>query len=70
MILAKEITVWKVDFRQPNHTYLMSDSMDKIYAYFKWNNPNDFQMFTKPNWFDKRYRKFEILQRNLSFKTL
>jgi hypothetical protein len=70
MILAKEITKWKVDFRQPNHTYLMSDSMHKIYGYFKWNNPNDFKMFTKPMRFDKRYRQFKILKRNLSSKSI
>lgn len=70
MILAKEITKWEVDFRQPNHTYLMSDSMDRIYGYFKWNNPNDFQMFSKPLRFDKRYRQFQILKRNLSSKNI
>lgn len=63
MILAKEITVWKVEYRQPNHTYLMNDSMDKIIGYFKWNNPNDFMKFKNPQRFDTRYRKFKILQR-------
>lgn len=63
MILAKEITVWQVDYRQPNHTYLMNDSMDKIIGYFKWNNPQDFMKFKKPLTFDTRYRKFKILQR-------
>ena len=47
MILAKEITVWSTDF-QPNHTYLMNDSMDKIIGYFKWNNPKDFTKFKNP----------------------
>jgi hypothetical protein len=64
MILAKEITVWNSDF-QPNHTYLLSDSMDKCYGYFKWNNPKEFQMFKRGGWFDTRYRKFKILQRDL-----
>ena len=62
MILAKEITVWSTDF-QPNHTYLMNDSMDKIIGYFKWNNPKDFMKFKNPLRFDTRYRKFKILQR-------
>jgi hypothetical protein len=62
MILAKEITVWSTDF-QPNHTYLMNDSMDKIIGYFKWNNPKDFTKFKNPLRFDTRYRKFKILQR-------
>ena len=70
MILAREITKWEIEFRQPNHTYLMSDSMDKIYGYFKWHNPNDFQMFSKPLRFDKRYRKFKVLKTNLSSKTI
>lgn len=63
MILAKEITKWNVDFRQPNHTYLMTDSMEKIIGYFKWNNPKEFTKFKKPLAFDTRYRKFKILQR-------
>jgi len=63
MILAKEITVWDVEYRHPNHTYLMTDSMDKIIGYFKWNNPKDFQKFKSPMGFDTRYRKFEILHR-------
>jgi len=63
MILAKEITVWKVEHRQPNHTYLMNDSMTKIIGYFKWHNPNDFQKFKNPIGFNTRYRKFKILQR-------
>lgn len=63
MILAKEITVWDVEYRQPNHTYLMTDSMDKIIGYFKWNNPKDFTKFKNPMGFDTRYRKFKILQR-------
>lgn len=63
MILAKEITIWDVEYRQPNHTYLMNDSMDKIIGYFKWNNPKDFTKFKNPIMFDTRYRKFEIVQR-------
>jgi len=65
MILAKEITKWDVEYRQPNHTYLMSDSMSKIYGYFKWNNPKDFTMFKNPIRFDKRYRTFKIIQKGL-----
>jgi hypothetical protein len=65
MILAKEITKWDVEYRQPNHTYLMSDSMSKIYGYFKWNNSKDFTMFKNPIRFDKRYRTFKIIQKGL-----
>lgn len=63
MILAKEITVWDVEHRQPNHTYLMNDSMDKIIGYFKWHNAKDFMKFKKPIGFDTRYRKFEVIKR-------
>lgn len=65
MILAKEVTKWDVEFRQPNHTYLMSDSKSKIYGYFKWHNPKDFTMFKKPIRFDTRYRKFVILKKDI-----
>jgi hypothetical protein len=67
MILVREITVWDTDF-QPNHTYVMNESMDKVFGYFKWNNPNDFKMFSKPMRFDTRYRKFKVLKRNMYFE--
>ena len=67
MILAREITVWDTDF-QPNHTYVMAESMDKIFGYFKWNNPNDFMMFKNPIRIDTRYRKFKVMKRNMYFK--
>lgn len=69
MILVKEITVWNVEHRQPNHTYLMDDKMSKIYGYFKWNNPKDFMMFKKPSSLDKRYREFKIIKRGLKLAT-
>lgn len=65
MILARETTKWDVDFRQPNHTYLMSDSMSRIFGYFKWNNPKDFMMFKKPINIDKRYRTFKVIQKGI-----
>lgn len=68
MILVKEITAdWDVEYRPPNHTYLMSDSMSKIYGYFKWHNPNDFVLLRTPLRFDTRYRKFKILQKGYNF---
>lgn len=68
MILAKEVTSdWVVDFRPPNHTYLMSDSMSKIYGYFKWHSPKDFVLLQTPLRFDTRYRKFKILQNGYKF---
>lgn len=65
MILAKEVTEWICEHRQPNHTYLMSDSKSKIYGYFKWHNPKEFTMFKKPIRIDTRYRKFEVMQKNI-----
>jgi len=63
MILAKEITEWEVDYRQPNHTYLIDDKMSKMYGYFKWHNTKDFIKFKNPLRLDTRYRKFKILRR-------
>lgn len=68
MILAKEITAdWQVEFRPPNHTYLMSDNMEKIYGYFKWHKANDFVLLRTPLKFDTRYRRFKVLQRGYNF---
>jgi hypothetical protein len=64
MILAKEISNWAESY-QPNHTYLMSDSMSKIYGYFKWNDPKQFQMFKNPIRIDRKYRQFKVLQKNI-----
>lgn len=65
MILAKETTVWKEVTKQPNHTYLMSDTKSKIYGYFKFNNPNDFMMFKKPIRIDTRYRTFKVIKKDI-----
>ena len=64
MIIAKEITNWAESY-QPNHTYLMSDSMSKVYGYFKWNDPKQFQMFKNPIRIDKKYRQFQVLKKNI-----
>lgn len=67
MILVKEITHWEGVTRQCNHTYIMDESMTKSYGYFKWHNPKEFQMFSKPIRFDSRYRKFKVIKRDLYF---
>ena len=56
MILVRETTVWDDVKRQPNHTYLMSDSMEKAFGYFKWNNPMRI---------DRRYRTFKVIQKGI-----
>ncbi len=65
MILAKETTIWDCDYKQPNHTYLMSDNKEKIFGYFKWHNPKDFMMFKNPIRIDKRYRTFKVIQEGI-----
>lgn len=62
MKLVKETTIWKDVERQPNHTYLMDDKMEKVFAYFKWNNPKEFVRLKTPLKIDRRYRKFEIIK--------
>ena len=55
MRALKEITVWKVDYRPPNHTYLIDG--DKILAYRQWHEGDPIYSKT-PMRLDKRYRKF------------
>jgi hypothetical protein len=50
----KEVTEWKVDFRQPNHTYLLDG--DKLIAYRQWHTGEP--IWGTPVRFDRRYRKF------------
>jgi hypothetical protein len=50
----KEVTEWKVDFRQPNHTYLLDG--DKVVAYRPWHTGEP--VWGTPIRFDRRYRKF------------
>jgi hypothetical protein len=53
MIQALETTDWK----WPNHTYLLSDAMDKCFGYIKASS-GEKTMFEKPLRFDVRGRKF------------
>jgi hypothetical protein len=56
MEALKEVTVWEVEYRQPNHTYLMDG--DKAVAYIRWHEGAP-EYFKTPQKLDKRYRKFE-----------
>jgi hypothetical protein len=56
MEAVKEVTVWAVEYRQPNHTYLMDG--DKAVAYISWHEGEP-EFFKVPQKMDKRYRKFE-----------
>lgn len=56
--VIREVTEWKVDFRQPNHIYLMKGS--RPIAYQKWGEGEPIYYTTKQK-LDKRYRKFETI---------
>jgi hypothetical protein len=57
MEIVKELTQWKVEYRQPNHTYLINQK-GQIVAYAKWHT-NEIQILKSRKILDKRYRKFE-----------
>jgi hypothetical protein len=53
--VLKEVTVWKVDYRQPNHVYLMEGS--RPIAYQKWGE-GEVIWFKNKQRLDKRRRTF------------
>lgn len=55
--VLKETTVWADS--TPNHTYFVN-AKDKIIAFI--NSTGIKKTFTKPLSFDRRYRKFELVQ--------
>ena len=61
MQIVKEVTEWAVDYRQPNHVYLMDG--DKVYAYQKWGE-GEVMIFDPPSKISKRYRKFKPVKTN------
>jgi len=56
---VREVTKWDVEYRQPNHVYLLDG--DKIIAYQKWGMGEPEYLKT-PLKIDRRGRKFEELQ--------
>ena len=56
MKAIKEITKWDIDYRVPNHTYLIDG--EKAIAYKPWHD-GDAVYFDHPLNFSKSYRKFE-----------
>lgn len=62
MEAVRETTVWSgVDYRQPNHDYLLDG--DRIVAYRKWGEGNIIQLSGKIK-IDRRGRKFVKLDPN------
>lgn len=61
MEILREISQWDVDYRQPNHTYLVN-AKNQIVAYAKWHSKTDVLIFKSRNQLDKRYRKFEKVE--------
>lgn len=60
--IQQEVTRWDVDYRQPNHVYLVSG--DKAVAYVPWGKgkPVYFRSFQR---IDRRGRKFVEVRKNL-----
>ena len=60
--IYQEVTEWKgVEYRQPNHVYLMSG--DRAYAYSKWGESKP-EYFRNPTRLDRRGRKFIEVKKN------
>lgn len=60
MEIVKEVTQWSVDYRQPNHTYLVNNK-SQVVAYAKWHT-NEIELVKSRKVLDKRYRKFEKVE--------
>ena len=61
LVAVKEVTVWDVDYRQPNHVYLLDG--DRIVAYQRWGEGEP--IYTKHQArLDKRGRKFISLDKH------
>jgi hypothetical protein len=65
MKILKEVTQWKVPYRQPNHVYLMDG--DRALAYVRWGQGEP-EYFATPTRIDRRGRKFIEVNNDWGFK--
>ena len=66
--VLKEVTEWKVDYRQPNHVYLMKG--ERAIGYQKWGEGAPIYYTTKQK-LDKRGRKFiKVPMKDSPFKAV
>ena len=61
-----EITEWNLDYTIPGHTYFVSDSKDKAFAYIKAGS-NTIEEFNKPYRFSTSGRKFTEVNNTWGF---
>ena len=59
LTVLKEVTEWAVDYRQPNHTYLLRK--EKVIAYQRWHEGEPVY-YSAPQKLDQRRRKFEKIK--------
>ena len=57
MEILKEVTQWDVEFKQPNHTYLVNKK-NQVVAYAQWHS-NQITVLKTRNVLNTRYHKFE-----------
>jgi hypothetical protein len=61
-----EITEWNLDYTIPGHTYFVSDSKDKAFAYIKAGS-NTIEEFNKPYRFSTSGRRFKEVNNTWGF---
>ena len=66
MIVAKETTNWSGSAKNtPNHTYVLSDKKQKVYAYWNVLDESFHVLSTKGSNFSASYRRFDIVARDI-----
>lgn len=61
-----DTTQWD-DGKSYHHVYWMDDAKNRAYAYARWGNPADVQVFRKPIQIDVRGRKLEPVRNIFGF---